>query len=128
MNSQPPRPPLIADTAPGAAIPEIWPKRPLAHRAGFASAGDDAAIKIAALRNLDEAAEHFAQGRWREAMPLVDHTCKASRRALQGAAWSAFANEDCIAHPVREFLHQDPFTRRSFQKPRGHAGDAVLID
>jgi SAM-dependent methyltransferase len=126
MNSQP-RPPLIADTAPGAAIPEIWPKRPLSHDADFAS-GDAAAVKILALRNLDEAAGHFAQGRWREAMPLVDHACKASRRALLGAAWSAFAREDCIAHPVREFLHQDPFTRRSFQKPRGHAGDAVLID
>ena len=127
MSPQQPRPPLVADTAPGAAIPEIWPKRPLAHRAGFAS-GDNDAVKVAALRNLDEAAEHFAQGRWLEAMPLVDHACKASRHALLGAAWSAFAREDCIIHPVREFLHQDPFTRRSFQKPRGHAGDAVLID
>lgn len=127
MMLQPQRPPVVADTGPGLAIPEIWPGRPLAHRAGFAS-GDDAAVKRAALRNFDEAAEHFAQDRWREGMLLVDHTCQASRRALLGAAWSVFAKQDCVAHKVREFLHQDPFTRRSFQKPRGHAGDAVLID
>ena len=60
MSSQPPRPPLTADTAPGAAIAEIWPKRPLAHRAGFAS-GDNDAVKVAALRNLDEAAARYEQ-------------------------------------------------------------------
>lgn len=25
-------------------------------------------------------------------------------------------------------LHQDPFTRRGFEKPRGYGGDAILID
>lgn len=34
----------------------------------------------------------------------------------------------CLAHPVRELIHQDPFASRCFQKPRGYAGDAVLID
>jgi 2-polyprenyl-3-methyl-5-hydroxy-6-metoxy-1,4-benzoquinol methylase len=34
----------------------------------------------------------------------------------------------CISHPVRELIHQDPFASRCFTKPRGYAGDAVLID
>jgi extracellular factor (EF) 3-hydroxypalmitic acid methyl ester biosynthesis protein len=43
------------------------------------------------------------------------------------AAWRAVAYE-CLSHPVREAIHQDPFSARSFNKPRGYAGDAVLID
>ncbi len=31
-------------------------------------------------------------------------------------------------HPVLGSIHEDPMTRRSFEKPRGYAGDAVLLD
>ena len=34
----------------------------------------------------------------------------------------------CATHPVREIIHQDPFSARSFRKPRGYSGDAVMID
>lgn len=34
----------------------------------------------------------------------------------------------CLEHPVRNLIHEDPFAARCFQKPRGYAGDAVLID
>lgn len=31
-------------------------------------------------------------------------------------------------HSLRRIVHEDPFTRRAFQKPRGYAGDAVMMD
>lgn len=34
----------------------------------------------------------------------------------------------CRAHPLRELVHEDPFTSRAFKKPRGYAGDAELLD
>jgi len=33
-----------------------------------------------------------------------------------------------LEHPVREVFHADPFTYRTFSKPRGYAGDAVMLD
>jgi SAM-dependent methyltransferase len=36
------------------------------------------------------------------------------------------ADEDYLE--IRRLTHQDPYTRRGFLKPRGYAGDAVLLD
>jgi SAM-dependent methyltransferase len=38
------------------------------------------------------------------------------------------AIRQCRNHPLREVIHQDPFTYRAFAKPRGYAGDAELLD
>lgn len=34
----------------------------------------------------------------------------------------------CLEHPICELLHEDPLTWRAYAKPRGYAGDAVLLD
>ena len=49
------------------------------------------------------------------------------RQAAGDEAWPEL-REAIQAHPVRELIHEDPMTRRSFEKPRGYAGDAVLLD
>ena len=42
--------------------------------------------------------------------------------------WRQFTEYVALQHPLKDLLHQDPFTRRSFEKPRGYAGDAELLD
>ena len=49
------------------------------------------------------------------------------RRETDPLDWKDIVKR-CVDHPVAELVHHDPFTRRSFGKPRGYAGDAVLID
>src|SRR5437867_4041736 len=49
------------------------------------------------------------------------------RREDAPEAWPEFART-CLHHPLRRLLHQDPFTYRAFSKPRGYAGDAVMMD
>jgi hypothetical protein len=41
--------------------------------------------------------------------------------------WAEFVSM-CLHHPIKELVHQDPFTHRAFTKPRGYAGDAILLD
>ncbi len=43
------------------------------------------------------------------------------------AEWESTIKE-CLAHPVRALLHEDPLTERAFTKPRGYQGDAQLLD
>ena len=50
-----------------------------------------------------------------------------ARRVEESQDWPAFARA-CRNHPVCGLLHQDPFTYRAFSKPRGYAGDAVMMD
>jgi hypothetical protein len=41
--------------------------------------------------------------------------------------WKGFV-QFCMLHPIRQLVHQDPFSLRAFAKPRGYAGDAELLD
>lgn len=36
--------------------------------------------------------------------------------------------QTCRRHPLLKLVHLDPFTYRAFSKPRGYAGDAVMMD
>ena len=49
------------------------------------------------------------------------------RRKEDPQDWPNYAHS-CLDHPVCRLLHQDPFTYRAFAKPRGYAGDAVMMD
>lgn len=47
--------------------------------------------------------------------------------AAQNEALANFRNV-CQRHPLHQIALQDPFTARAFNKPRGYAGDAVMLD
>ena len=75
---------------------------------------------------LDAAYDQIRAGRLAPALDdLFDDLL--GRRREAPAEWPAYGCE-CLSYPLRELLHQDPFTYRAFSKPRGYAGDAVTMD
>ena len=50
------------------------------------------------------------------------------RATYSAAEWLEFAKKDWLSHSFVRIIHQDPFTKHSFDKPRNYAGDAELID
>jgi hypothetical protein len=81
---------------------------------------DDAAM-------LDEVYGLFGTGHIDEGMARLLPALQARRLELNDRAWGEFARL-CLEHPLRQLLHEDPFTYRAFSKPRGYAGDAPLLD
>ena len=77
---------------------------------------------------LDDTLAGLRAGCVPEAMQKLFTGLLQFRRDAGDEAWSHFAKHDFPAHPVRPLLHESPFGRRSFEKPRGYAGDAVLLD
>jgi extracellular factor (EF) 3-hydroxypalmitic acid methyl ester biosynthesis protein len=76
---------------------------------------------------LDDVYEKLSNGRVNEGMNELLPGLKSRRLTSGLREWTKLTGS-CLAHPLRELLHQDPFTYRAFCKPRGYAGDAVLLD
>jgi extracellular factor (EF) 3-hydroxypalmitic acid methyl ester biosynthesis protein len=76
---------------------------------------------------LDEVHGLFSTGHIDEGMAELLPALQARRLELGDHAWAEFARL-CLEHPLRQLLHEDPFTYRAFSKPRGYAGDAALLD
>jgi extracellular factor (EF) 3-hydroxypalmitic acid methyl ester biosynthesis protein len=76
--------------------------------------------------SLDYANDELKAGRIAPALDEMFDDLRA-RREENAGDWASYARS-CLNHPLRELLHQDPFTRRAFDKPRGYAGDAVMMD
>lgn len=86
----------------------------------------EAGAKLALI--LGMAKEKFDSGR--DPAEIIDRTAAdlhAIRRELHPSIWQLLIpiTQD---HPVADFFLQDPFTRWSFEKPRGYSGDAHLLD
>jgi extracellular factor (EF) 3-hydroxypalmitic acid methyl ester biosynthesis protein len=55
------------------------------------------------------------------------NSLRERKLASQPADWQQFV-QHCQTHRLLKLLHQDPFTYRAYSKPRGYAGDAVMMD
>jgi extracellular factor (EF) 3-hydroxypalmitic acid methyl ester biosynthesis protein len=64
----------------------------------------------------------------KHAMQLLRITLFNFHQAVDRQDWVRLVKEVVIPHPITKICHQDPFTARAFYKPRGYAGDAVMID
>lgn len=63
----------------------------------------------------------------RTLLNVLNSGLKIARRYMASAEWDAL----CVrskSHPLIALLKQDPFLCRVNEKPRGYAGDAVMID
>jgi extracellular factor (EF) 3-hydroxypalmitic acid methyl ester biosynthesis protein len=50
------------------------------------------------------------------------------RKSVPSGEWRTLAERQVRRHSVFATVHQAPFTRRAFDKPRGYPGDAVTLD
>jgi extracellular factor (EF) 3-hydroxypalmitic acid methyl ester biosynthesis protein len=76
---------------------------------------------------LDAVLEIARSGAVSEALERLVAALAEARARLSPEAWFR-AIAEARAHPLREFLHRDPFTLRCYSKPRGYAADAAALD
>lgn len=71
--------------------------------------------------------EAIAAGDFHAGMSTLRASLRDLRAALPAAEWTLIGDQ-ARRHPLHNLLLESPFTRRAFEKPRGYAGDAVLMD
>jgi hypothetical protein len=76
---------------------------------------------------LTQVAKQLTCGPVHEAMQNLFLWLRCQKLAHPKGQWSALAS-DCLEHPIATLLHNDPLTWRTFQKPKGYAGDATMLD
>lgn len=80
-------------------------------------------------RILEESYHHLEKPETvNQGLELLFEGLLALRNELDKESWRSFCQHVCLKHPIRSLIHQDPLTFRSFSKPRGYPGDAVLLD
>ena len=78
--------------------------------------------------DLDDVMKMMRAGQVHAGMDTLIQSLRERRLRSTPAEWERFMSQEALPHPIRHFVHQDPFTRRAFLKPRGFPGDAVLLD
>lgn len=77
---------------------------------------------------LDACCAELQRGRFERGMTNLAEGLTEYCLTLNGDAWANEVLPACRRHALDELLLQDPFTRRSRERPRGYAGDAVMMD
>jgi len=75
----------------------------------------------------DNTHEAMVGGDVHAAMTSLRVSLRAMRSQLAPPEWTC-VGEQARRHPLHDLLLESPFTRRAYEKPRGYAGDAVLMD
>lgn len=80
------------------------------------------------LQLLDQAARHVQAGQWLPAFKLLGTPLSALWSEARGTGRADEMKQWCAAHPLHALVQQDPYTHRASSKPRGYAGDALMMD
>ena len=75
----------------------------------------------------DSAHDAILNGDVYDAMDRLRTALRELRSRLPSDDWRT-VGEHARRHPLHTLLLESPFTRRAYEKPRGYAGDAVLMD
>ena len=91
----------------------------------------DAMTTLIRLRNctevFDTTHDAILDGDVHDAMGRLRSSLRELRASLPPDEWVS-VGEQGRRHALHELLLQSPFTRRAYEKPRGYAGDAGLMD
>ncbi|MGQ0696980.1 MAG: class I SAM-dependent methyltransferase [Panacagrimonas sp.] len=77
---------------------------------------------------LDSTLDQIRAGAFRPAFDRLSATLTQLRLSQSNDWWNQVVRPLCNAHPLSDIFVQDPYTRRAREKPRGYAGDAVMLD
>lgn len=77
---------------------------------------------------MDRAYELISGGRVIEGMTYLRQMLSDLRASMTLQDWVAHVKREVIHHPIKELIHLCPMTLRCYEKPRGYAGDAVILD
>ncbi len=82
-----------------------------------------APVELATIAN-----ERINEGRVEEGLSSLIAGLGEIRPLLSAEDWRGVGEYLRAEHPICAKLFQDPMTRRAMEKPRGYAGDAVMMD
>lgn len=77
---------------------------------------------------LNEAYKHLDEQSIKLGLDCLLSCLNDARKASSRKEWKEQLVPKCRENGLAQMLYQDPFTRRSAEKPRGYPGDAMLID
>ena len=80
---------------------------------------------------LDDLANKLRFGDEQQTHNVIEALCLELNKHLKEAEGSgSFGDflQVCRSHEIRKILAQDPYTSRALNKPKGYAGDAVMLD
>ena len=84
--------------------------------------------ELAPVELADRADAHMDAGQIVGGLELLVAGLSEARQSLEPEDWRRVCAQLRTEHRITAKLHQDPMTWRAFTKPRGYAGDAVMMD
>jgi SAM-dependent methyltransferase len=87
-----------------------------------------ATLEETAQALLDRALRLLRDAEYAAAFRLLGAPLSALWAEARGCGKALFIRTLCLQHPLHALVQQDPYTLRASSKPRGYAGDAVMMD